>query len=119
MDEKATAYQMEMIRKQIVVFEDMGLPVFATGDYNTDEGSAVYQLMLKQESIGDAKSEAAETMSMGTYPHYGDNDVTTQKPALTPKANCRKIKMSDVVSLTPATSCAVSVWPTMAASLIV
>ena len=80
MDEKATAYQMEMIRKQIVVFEDMGLPVFATGDYNTDEGSAVYQLMLKQESIGDAKSEAAETMSMGTYPHYGDNDVTTQKP---------------------------------------
>ena len=80
MDEKATAYQMEMIRKQIVVFEDMGLPVFATGDYNTDEGSAVYQLMLKQESIGDAKAEAAETMSMGTYPHYGDNDVTTQKP---------------------------------------
>ena len=46
-------------------------------------------------------------------------DVTTQKPALTPKANCRKIKMSDDVSLTPATSCAVSVWPTMAASLIV
>ena len=46
------------------------------------------------------------------------HDVTTQKPALTPKANCRKMNTSDVVSLTPATSWAVSVWPTMAASLM-
>ena len=45
-------------------------------------------------------------------------DVTTQKPALTPKANCRKMNTSDVVSLTPATSWAVRVWPTMAASLM-
>ena len=42
----------------------------------------------------------------------------TQKPALTPKANCRKMNTSDVVSLTPATSWAVRVWPTMAASLM-
>ena len=44
--------------------------------------------------------------------------VTTQKPALTPKANWRKMNTSGVVSLTPATSLAVSVWPTMAASLM-
>ena len=46
------------------------------------------------------------------------HEVMTQKPALTPKANCKKINTSDVVSLTPATSWAVSVWPTMAASLM-
>ncbi len=80
MDEAATAYQMELLRKQIIIFENMGLPVFATGDYNTDEGSSVYQLMLREDSIGDAKFEAAETMSLGTYPHYGDYDVTTQMP---------------------------------------
>lgn len=80
MDTAATAYQMEMIRKQIRIFEDMGLPVFATGDYNTDEDSPVYRLMLTEESIADAKYVAAETMSMGTYPHYGDYDVTKQKP---------------------------------------
>ena len=37
------------------------------------------------------------------------HDVTVQKPALTPKANCRKIIASEVVSFTPATSLAVSV----------
>ena len=31
-------------------------------------------------------------------------DVTTQKPALTPKANCKKMNTSALVSLTPATS---------------
>ena len=46
-------------------------------------------------------------------------EVTTQKPALTPKANCKKMNTREVVSFTPATSWAVRVWPTMAASLIV
>ena len=46
-------------------------------------------------------------------------EVTEQKPALTPKANCRKMKIRAEVSLTPATSWAVRVWPTMAASLMV
>ena len=45
-------------------------------------------------------------------------DVTTQNPALTPKANCKKMNTSEAVSLTPATSCAVKVWPTMAAPLM-
>ena len=45
-------------------------------------------------------------------------EVITQKPALTPKANCRKMKISDCVSLTPATSVEASVWPTIAASLM-
>ena len=33
----------------------------------------------------------------------------TQKPALTPKANCKKMNTRELVSLTPATSAAVSV----------
>ena len=33
----------------------------------------------------------------------------TQKPALTPKANCRKMNTRALVTLTPATSWAVSV----------
>ena len=37
------------------------------------------------------------------------HDVTVQKPALAPKANCRKIIASEAVSFTPATSLAVSV----------
>ena len=42
----------------------------------------------------------------------------TQKPALTPKANCKKMNTRELVSLTPATSAADSVCPTMAASLM-
>lgn len=80
MDEAATMYQIELIQKQIRIFEDMGLPVFATGDYNTDEGTDIYQRMLADDTIGDAKFLTDDASTIGTYPHYDDYDVTTQKP---------------------------------------
>ena len=45
--------------------------------------------------------------------------VTTVNPEVQPKANCKKIKVSGNVSLTPATSSALSVLPQIAASLSV
>ncbi|MCQ2430688.1 MAG: hypothetical protein MJ192_10205 [Clostridia bacterium] len=80
MDVKATDYQIEMIREQILRFEAMGLPVFATGDYNNDEGSETYRRMLKAEKIADAKYVAAKSMDLGTYPDYDKYDVTVEKP---------------------------------------
>jgi len=80
MDSEATKYQIALIRDQIKVFEDMGLPVFATGDYNTDEGSVAYNIMLEAESIADSKHVAERTMSLGTYPDYGANDTTKEPP---------------------------------------
>lgn len=80
MDPDANAYQVEMIRRQIRVFEEMGLPVFATGDYNADEGTRSYQLMLQEASIGDAKYQTEDRNNIGTYPSYGEYDVTKEKP---------------------------------------
>ena len=80
MDVNATNYQIELIRDQILRFEAMGLPVFATGDYNVDEGTATYQRMLKAESIGDSKFLAGQSMDIGTYPSYDQYDVTKTKP---------------------------------------
>lgn len=80
MDVKATDYQISLIRDQILRFEAMGLPVFATGDYNTDEGTDTYKLMLQNDKIADSKFIAKKTMSLGTYPDYGAYDVTKTKP---------------------------------------
>lgn len=80
MDVNATDYQIELIRDQILRFEEMGLPVFATGDYNNDEGSETYKRMLKAESIGDSKFLAEKSMDIGTYPSYDEYDVTKTKP---------------------------------------
>ena len=80
MDVNATDYQISLIRDQILRFEKMGLPVFATGDYNTDEGSDTYKLMLNSEKIADSKFVAEKSMDLGTYPSYGSYDVTKQKP---------------------------------------
>ena len=43
--------------------------------------------------------------------------VMTLNPAVQPKANCRKMKVSGNVSLTPATCSAVSTCPQMMASV--
>lgn len=75
MDPKATAYQIKMIQDKIKEFAAKGLPVFATGDYNTDEGTDIYKIMVSDESIGDAKYLARESMNLGTYPSYGKYNV--------------------------------------------
>lgn len=80
MDVKATNYQIALIREQILRFEAMGLPVFATGDYNTDEGTDTYKIMLESDKIADSKHVADKTMNLGTYPDYGKYDVEKTAP---------------------------------------
>ncbi len=80
MNMEVNKIQVAMIREQIERFEAMGYPVFATGDYNCDEGTASYHEMLKSDIIADAKHVADKTMNLGTYPSYGKYDVTVEKP---------------------------------------
>ncbi len=80
MNMEVNKIQVSMIREQIERFEAMGYPVFATGDYNCDEGTASYKEMLKSEVVADSKHVAEKTMDLGTYPSYGQYDVTVEKP---------------------------------------
>ncbi len=80
MNMEVNRIQVAMIREQIERFEAMGYPVFATGDYNCDEGTASYHEMLKSDRIADSKHVADKTMNLGTYPSYGQYDVTVTKP---------------------------------------
>lgn len=80
MDVSATDYQISLIRDQMLKVIAMGIPVFATGDYNTDEGTSTYKLMLKAQQIGDSKYLTDDSMDIGTYPHYDDYDVNTTEP---------------------------------------
>ncbi len=80
MNTEVNKIQVAMIREQIERFEAMGYPVFATGDYNCDEGTASYHEMLKSDVVGDSKHVAEKTMSLGTYPSYGQYDVTKTQP---------------------------------------
>lgn len=69
-DQTANVVQMQMIRSLILRFEDMGYPVFATGDYNTKEGLVSYGQMLASELIADSRYVAEKTTS--TVSHYGN-----------------------------------------------
>ena len=80
MNMQVNLVQVSMIREQIERFEAMGYPVFATGDYNCDEGTASYEEMLKSDITADSKHVAEKTMDLGTYPDYGRYDVTKTKP---------------------------------------
>lgn len=80
MDVKATDYQISLIRDRMADLIELGIPVFATGDYNTDEGTSTYRLMLENEKIGDAKFLTSDSMDIGTYPSYGSYDVNVTEP---------------------------------------
>lgn len=80
MDKNATDYQISLIRDRMADLIELGIPVFATGDYNTDEGTSTYRLMLENEEIGDAKFLTSDSMDIGTYPSYGSYDVSVTKP---------------------------------------
>ena len=69
-DQTANVVQTQMIRSLILRFEAMGYPVFATGDYNTKEGSVSYGQMLASELIADSRYAAEKTTS--TVSHYGN-----------------------------------------------
>ena len=63
------ARQMPVIRDLLIRFASVGLPVFATGDFNTREGSDTYAIMVTDTGIGDTKYLAEDTMNKGT--HHG------------------------------------------------
>ena len=69
-DQNANAVQIQMVRNLILRFEGMGYPVFATGDYNTKEGSASYNQMLESSLIADSRYVADKTTD--TISHYGN-----------------------------------------------
>lgn len=72
-DQTANVVQIQMVRNLILRFENMGYPVFATGDYNTKEGSVSYGQMLASESIADSRYVADK--STATISHY-DNQAS-------------------------------------------
>lgn len=63
--------QLQMIRGTMLRFEAMGYPVFATGDYNTREGSFSYEQMVADGMITDARY--ATTNTDYTVSHFGNN----------------------------------------------
>lgn len=65
------AMQLQMIRSMMLRFEAMGYPVFATGDYNTREGSFSYEQMVADGKITDARYATSATDS--TVSHFGNN----------------------------------------------
>ena len=69
-DPSANIVQIQMIRNLILRFEEMGYPVFATGDYNSKEGSDSYKAMLSSDHIADARYVSDKTTD--TISHYGN-----------------------------------------------
>ena len=69
-DQNANVVQIQMIRDLMLRFEAMGYPVFATGDYNTKEGSVSYGQMLASELIADSRYVAKKTTN--TVSHFAN-----------------------------------------------
>lgn len=65
------ALQLQMMRALMLRFEEMGYPVFATGDYNTRQGSFSYEQMVADGKITDARY--ATTNSDDTVSHFENN----------------------------------------------
>ena len=64
--------QCQMILQQIRRFEDMGYPVFATGDYNMGEMTESYQIMTSQPThVADARYVAIDSTDMISHPGNG------------------------------------------------
>jgi hypothetical protein len=68
-DEAANVVQSMMIRNLILRFEAMGYPVFATGDYNTAQGSPSYAQITAPIQISDAHFAAAVSRDSSATPH--------------------------------------------------
>lgn len=72
MDMEVNKIQCQMIANQIKRFEEMGYPVFATGDYNMEEHTASYPVMTA--IANDARHIAAKTTDTVTHPEAGTID---------------------------------------------
>lgn len=64
--EEARLNGAKLVREKLLSFD---MPVVCTGDFNVEEGSAVYRIMA-DGPIADSKALAPDTMSSGTYHDY-------------------------------------------------
>lgn len=78
--DEVNAWQMPMVRDQMLRFIELGFPVFATGDFNTREGGDTYHIMVDEEKIGDPKFLTDDTMDIGTHNGFGRSDYENGKP---------------------------------------
>ncbi len=60
-------FQMSIVAKMVSQLADIGYPVFASGDYNSSEGSESYRIMMSEPGIGDPKHLADRSESKGTF----------------------------------------------------
>lgn len=78
-DDGENRYQMGIIRDICQQLTSLGFPVFATGDFNTSEGSDSYEIMTSTDFMFDSKFLATETMDIGTF-HGGNPNPIGKKP---------------------------------------
>ena len=74
----ANPNQMRMIQQLILKFEGMGLPVFATADYNAVQGGASYRIMMANEKIGDARFLATDTDTTSPTTYHNNGKVKNE-----------------------------------------
>ena len=72
--------QMRVVAGLMQRFILDGYPVFATGDFNTSEGSASYNMIVAKDGISDSKYVAEKSMNAGTMRGDGDKDLTGRMP---------------------------------------
>lgn len=78
-DDVENMYQMCLVRDLCYQLYECGYPVFATGDFNTSEGSESYHIMTSTDFMADPKFLAIDTMDIGTM-HGGNPNPTHKKP---------------------------------------
>ena len=78
-DDEENKYQMGIIRDLCDQLYSLGYPVFATGDFNTSEGSDSYQIMTSTDFMYDSKFRAEKSMDLATM-HRGSPNPVGRKP---------------------------------------
>ena len=72
--------QMNIIAGLMERFISAGIPVYATGDFNTSEGSAGYNAVVAHEGISDSKHIAEKTMSKSSFRGWSGSEPGDGNP---------------------------------------
>ena len=65
--------EIKILKEKISELEERGYPIFLTGDFNSEEDSAVYEFV--SEYMCDARKTAAETTELNTFNAYSVEGV--------------------------------------------
>ncbi len=79
-NEEENYKQMVIVADMVEQFAAAGMPVFATGDYNTSEGGEAYQNMMSRPGVGDPKYLTSDTVFSGSYRGWGYRDLSGGRP---------------------------------------